>query len=439
MTSVAHPTLLQKLEEPNRHQFLTNYPPFRRWRPEAIDRFYEPRPLNLYLHVPYCIQRCAYCFYKVTTLGENRKAEIDRYVSALCSEIALVEQRFHLSEQPVKTIYFGGGTPTLLSRDNLSRIFEQLHRRFRLDQPEITVEAEPVTLTESKAEHLKSLGVNRISMGIQSFSDEIVARTGRSDTEADARKAIGLAKATAAVVNIDLMSGLAGDRDETWAYTLERAVESDVHSLTVYKTEVYANSAYYVDIKRKTLALPSDDAELRFTDQAITRFDKAGYFPVNFFTFTRGGGHVQQHATSSWRGRETYGFGTSAFGLLRGHALQNTSELPRYVSLIEEGKLPLARGHELTARELMTRDVALGMKLIHFDRKEFQRRHGFDVVALCGPTVQTLSNDGLVEVNHDTLSLTPKGLRWGDYVGHCLTAALESLMAPDSVPGPCTV
>jgi oxygen-independent coproporphyrinogen III oxidase len=429
---------LPQLEEPTRHGFLTNYPPFRRWRPEAIDRFYEPRPLNLYLHTPYCIQRCAYCFYKVTTLGENRKAEIDRYVSALCKELELVEQRFHLSEQPVKTIYFGGGTPTLLSKDNLSRIFEQLHRRFRLDQPEITVEAEPVTLTESKAEHLKSLGVNRISMGIQSFSDEIVARTGRSDTEVHAHKAIELAKATSAVINIDLMSGLAGDTDETWAYTLERAIESDVHSLTVYKTEVYANSAYYVDIKRKTLQLPSDDAELRFTDQAIKRFEQANYLPVNFFTFTKSGGYAQQHASSSWQGRETYGFGVSAFGLLRGHTLQNTSELPRYVSLIEDGKLPLARGHRLTARELMTRDVALGMKLIRFDRKEFQRRYGFDVVALCGPAVQTLAQEGLVTVENDTLSLTAKGLRWGDYVGHCLAAALESMESPEQLPAPCT-
>jgi oxygen-independent coproporphyrinogen-3 oxidase len=432
------PGSLPQLDEPSRHGFLTNYPPFRRWRPEAIDRFYEPRPLNLYLHVPYCIQRCAYCFYKVTTLGDNRKAEIDRYVAALCKEIELVDQRFHLSEQPVKTIYFGGGTPTLLSKDNLSRIFEQLHRRFRLDEPEITVEAEPVTLTETKAEHLKSLGVNRISMGIQSFSDEIVAKTGRSDTEEHARKAIALAKATSAVINIDLMSGLAGDTDETWAYTLERAVESDVHSLTVYKTEVYANSAYYFDIKRKILQLPSDDAELRFTDQAITRFERAGYRPVNFFTFTKGGGHKQQHSSSSWQGRETYGFGASAFGLLRGHALQNSSELPRYIAAIEDNKLPLARGHALTARELMTRDVALGMKLIHFDRKEFQRRYGFDVVMLCGPTIQTLTQDGLVEVGKDTLSLTAKGIRWGDYVGHCLATALESMAAPEQASAPCT-
>lgn len=412
--------------EPTRKGFLTNYPPFRYWRPETIERFFEPRPLNLYLHVPYCIQRCAYCFYKVTTLGDNRKAEIDRYVAALCAEITHAAQQLHLGEQPVKTIYFGGGTPTVLSKENLSRIFEVIHRHFRLEEPEITVEAEPVTLIQSKAEHLQSLGVNRISMGIQSFKDEVVARTGRVDTEEHAHKAIALALGTGAVVNVDLMSGLAGDTDETWAYTVERALESGVQSLTVYKTEVYTNAGYYGDIKRKSLVLPTDEDELRFTNHAIERFEQVGYLPVNFFTFTRGGGFMQQHTTSSWQGRETYGFGVSAFGLLRGHALQNTSEVSRYVALVEEGKLPLARGHQLTARDLMTRDVALGMKLIRFDRQEFRRRYGFDVLSLCGSTVEKLVGDGLLQVEEEALSLTRKGVLWGDYVGHCLAAALET-------------
>lgn len=420
---------LPLLEEPTRHGFLTTYPPFRRWRPETLDRFFEPRPLNVYVHAPYCVQRCAYCFYKVTTLGESRKTEIDRYVASLCREIELAAQQFHLREQPVKTVYFGGGTPTLLSRDNLSRIFETLHKHLNFDSPEITVEAEPVTLIKSKADHLKALGVTRISMGIQSFCDDVVSKTGRSDTEKDALKAIELAKATGAVINVDLMSGLAGDTDETWGYSLERAVECDVHSITVYKTEVYANSSYYADIKQKTLTLPSDEAELHFTARAIERFAKADYRPVNFFTFTKGGGYEQQHSTSSWRGRETYGFGVSAFGLLRGHALQNTSELPRYVALLEEDKLPLARGHRLNARELMTRDVALGMKLIRFDRKDFKRRYGLDVVALCRPTIDALVADGFLTVLPESLTLTEKGILWGDYVGHRIAAAMESLEA----------
>lgn len=416
---------LPQLGEPTRHGFLTNYPPFRRWRPESLDSFLSPEPLNIYVHTPYCVQRCAYCFYKVQTLGESRKAEIDRYVAALCREIELASERFHLTDQPVRTLYFGGGTPTLLSKDNLSRIFEALHRHLRIVDPEITVEAEPVTLIASKAEHLKNLGVTRISMGIQSFSDEIVARTGRSDTEADARRAIELAKATGAVINIDLMAGLAGETEATWDYSLQRAIECDVHSITVYKTEVYANSAYYADIKRKELVLPTDSEELRFNARAIERCREANYLPVNFFTFTKGGGFEQQHSSSGWRGRETYGFGVSAFGLLRKHALQNTSDSPRYVELVESGKLPLLRGHRLTAREQMTRDLGLGLKLIHFDRKEFQRRYGYDVLELCRAEVDELVSEGFITVEPSAIVLTDRGILWGDYVGHRLIAAME--------------
>lgn len=341
----------------------------------------------------------------------------------------MVSERFHLKDQPVKTVYFGGGTPTVLSKENLSRVFETLRKNLDFQDPEINVEAEPVTLIASKAEHLKSLGVNRISMGIQSFRDEVVSKTGRVDTEEQAMKAIELALNTGAIVNIDLMSGLAGDTDEFWAYSVQRALETGVHSLTVYKTEVYANSGYYVDIKRKSLMLPSDEEELRFTKYAIERFEAAGYLPVNFFTYTKEGRYAQQHATSSWQGRETYGFGVSAFGLLRGHALQNTSELPRYVSTVEVGQLPLARGHQLTALELMTRDVARGMKLIRFDRKEFQRRYGIDVLTLCGPAVEGLAAEGLLTVAPEAITLTRKGILWGDFVGHRLAAALEATRA----------
>jgi len=412
--------------EPSRKGFLTNYPPFRYWRPQAVDGFFEASPLNVYVHVPYCIQRCAYCFYKVTTLGDNRKAEIDRYVAALCLEIERVAAQQHLDERPVRTIYFGGGTPTLLSTDNLSRIFETLHRSLRLDDPEITVEAEPVTLIPKKAEHLASLGVNRISMGIQSFKDDVIARTGRVDTEEHIRRAIELAKGTGAVVNVDLMSGLAGDDDAGWAYSVERAIESDVHSLTVYKTEVYTNSAYYGDIKHKSLVLPSDADELRFTAHAIERFEQVGYLPVNFFTFTKGGGYMQRHSTSSWRGGDTYGFGVSAFGLLDGYALQNHSEVARYVEAVEAGRSPLARGHRLTARDRMIRDVGLGMKLIRFDRKEFKRRYGLDVLSLCRSAADSLVEEGLLTIEDDALVLTRKGVLWGDYVGHCLVAAMEA-------------
>lgn len=414
-------------EDPTRKGFLTNYPPFRYWRPEAIESFRTARPLNVYVHVPYCVQRCEYCFYKVTELGDSRKAEVDRYVGALCTEIERAARSLHLDERPIETIYFGGGTPTILSRENLGRIFDALRGNLRIqDDAEITVEAEPVTLIENKARHLQALGVNRISMGIQSFHDEVVARTGRADREEHAQRAIALAKATGATVNIDLMSGLAGETDETWAYSVERAIESEVHSLTVYKTQIYPNSSYFGELRRKSLVLPSDSDELRWALMAHERFERADYLPVNFFTYTRGGRHMQRHATNSWRGGDTYGFGVSAFGMLDGYTLQNLGDVEPYVAAVEAGELPLARGYRLDARERMTRDLALGMKLLRVDRKQLAQRYGFDVLFLVGPTVEALVDEGMLEVSDDALTLTRRGILWGDYVGHRLIAALEA-------------
>ncbi len=413
--------------ELTRKGFVTNYPPYRYWRTEVAERFLEPKPLNIYVHTPYCVQRCAYCHYKTTTLSENRKPEIDRYISALCREIELASKRFHLKERTTTSIYFGGGTPTLLSKDNLSQVMDCLRENLSLADPEITVEGEPVTLIQAKADLLREMGVNRISLGIQSFADEIVLKTGRRDTEKHALKAIEMAKGTGAVVNVDLMSGLAGETDETWAYTVERALAIDVHSLTVYKTELYANTEYYANVKKNTISIPSDEEELKYAAYAIEHLERSGYQPVNFFTFTKGGGYMQRHTTSKWKGDDIYAFGVSAFGSLGNFSVQNTSDLQKYSETLEAGELPIARGYYLGAKDLMARDVVLGMKLIHLDRKEFQQRYGFDLVRLCAPTVDELVEGDFITVTDERISLTRKGILWGDYTGRQLAAAVNAV------------
>ena len=235
---------------PTRRGFVTNYPDFRQWRTESVEQGLKGQPLNVYLHLPYCIQRCAYCHYKTTTLRSTQLSDIDRYVDSLCREIEIGTERFHLRERPAISLYFGGGTPTLLSARNIDRVMLTLRQNLTLCDPEITFEAEPVSLTSGKAEILTQHGVNRINVGIQSFCDDIVFRTGRRDTEKQSLKAIEVALSTGAIVNVDLISGLLGETLETWAYSLRRVIESGPHSITVYKLEVYVNTEYYVDFRR---------------------------------------------------------------------------------------------------------------------------------------------------------------------------------------------
>lgn len=419
--------VIQNELELTRRGFVTNYPDFRQWRPEAVEQGLSKRPLNVYLHLPYCIQRCAYCHYKTTTLRSTQLSDIDRYVDSLCREIEMASERFHLKERPTISLYFGGGTPSLLSEANISRIMQTLGRNMTLASPEINFEAEPVSLTSRKAGILVQHGVNRINLGIQSFCDDIVFRTGRKDTEKQALKAIETALATGAVVNVDLISGLQGETEETWAYSVRRAIECGAHSVTVYKLEIYANTEYYADLRRRNITLPSDDEELKLARYALDEFTGAGYQPANFFTFTQGGRYVQRHITTKWQGTDVYAFGSSAFGSLGNWAYQNTNELDRYSEMLEQGNLPLFRGYVYNDLELMTRDVILGMKLIRFDRRTFTKRHGLDLARLCEPVLKRLQEDELVTVDDEAIVLSRKGILYGDYVGRVLANSLESL------------
>lgn len=419
--------VIQENLEVTRRGFVTNYPDFRQWRTEAVDQGLNRQPLNIYLHLPYCLQRCAYCHYKTTTLRNTQLSEIDRYVVSLCREIKMASERFHLRERPAISVYFGGGTPTLLSPGNIDRVMQTLRENLTLAEPEINFEAEPVSLTAKKAEIITQHGVNRINLGIQSFCDEIVFRTGRKDTEKQALKAIKIALSTGAVVNIDLISGLQGETPETWAYSVRRAIESGAHSITVYKLEIYANTEYYANLRRQNISLPSDEEELKLARYALDELTSAGYQPANFFTFNRGSQYTQRHITTKWQGTDVYAFGSSAFGSLGNWAYQNTNDLARYSELVEQEKLPLFRGYVYNDLELMTRDVILGMKLIRFDRRTFRKRHGLDLVRLCEPKVRELEKDDFITVDDEAIVLTRKGILYGDYAGRVLAASLESL------------
>ncbi len=415
--------------EPTRNGFVAVYPPNRYWRPESVSESLAPKPLNIYLHTPYCIQRCAYCYFKTATIGETRRSEIDRYVAALCRELELSASHFNLGSRPVRSVYFGGGTPTLLSDANLNRLMQTLRDNFTFDSPEIVMEAEPVTLTPAKAEAVRDLGVTRISLGIQSFHDDVVLKTGRHDKEVQALEAIRLAKATGAVVNVDLLSGLAGETQETWAYSVERAIEAGTQAITVYKMELYANTDYYTGVRQNTLDLPSDEAEIEFMSYAMDRLDQAGYHPVNFFTHTRDPQHAQRHITNRWLGEDLCSVGVSAFGSYGNWSYQNTSDLLGYQVQVEEGRLPTLRGYTLSGLDLMVRDVVLGMKLLSLDLKDFRKRHGVELKRLCAPTLEALEQQDFITVDDTTITLTRKGRLYGDTVGKTVGASLQQLLS----------
>lgn len=418
--------------ELTRKGFIITYPMFRYWNKEGADDGLAPRPLNLYVHMPFCIQRCAYCWFKTTTLKENRLQQIDRYTDAVCRELELAAERFHLGERPVETIYFGGGTPSLMSEENIDKLFSAIHANFTLAEPQITFEGEPVTLSERKAAILKGHGVNRISLGIQSFKEEIVFQTGRRDTEAQTMEAIALAKSTGADVNIDLITGLANETDETFAYSVRRALEAEPDNITIYKLELYANTPWYTAAKNKEISLPDDEQELAFMRYALAELQEAGYVPVNTFTFTKGGVSDQLHTRSKWLGNDNYAAGVSAFGSIGAWNYQNLNDIHSYTDTVEAGELPAFRGHTCSTFDLMVRDVVMGLKLVHFDHVRFRDKHGLDLMKVCADEIDRLRDEGYLSYDDRMISLTEEGLLYGDYVGRRLEGRLKQLAGADT-------
>lgn len=414
--------------DPARKGFITNYPNFMQWKRLSAQDMENRKPLNLYLHTPYCIQRCSYCYYKTINLrGQEKQKRMGQYVDALCRELALASEVYHLKDRPVLSIYFGGGTPSLLPSEQLLQINETLRKHYHINGAEYTVEGEPVTLTEEKLDTILQMGANRMSMGVQSFDTDIIQSSHRLDDEKKVLRAIELARSTPLALNIDLMSGLAGETDKTWAHSVSRAIESGVESITVYKTELYTNTEYYRGIKNKTLELPTDDEELRYMRYAMEQLEEADYVPWSFYTFTKHGENVHLHSPSVFRGDDIYAFGTSAFGRLGDYLFQNTNDEEKYIQMLSEDQLPVQRGHRLTMLDSMIRDVVLSMKLVRFSLSDFAEKYGVKLEMLCAETVRELVEDGFITMSDDALHLTKKGILYGDYAGKSLARSLMAM------------
>ncbi|MBD2777370.1 coproporphyrinogen-III oxidase family protein [Iningainema tapete] len=419
-------TELTKLE-PKRLPLIPNYPPFRQWKKTTVEEMLGEKPINIYLHIPFCTQRCAFCYYKTVDLKE--RPEVEGYVATLCKEIEMVAKRFHLSHRQVASIYFGGGTPSLLKEHHFERLVECLHQNFRIENPQFTVEAEPLTVSESKMNTLIKLKVNRLSMGVQSFCDDIIKLSGRGHDEKQAFRAIKIAQQAGDwSINIDLLSGLAGETEETWTRSVECALSTGVESITVYKMEAFSNTEFYKSgVREKTLELPSDEQELKFMQYAMKQFEKVNYLPWSFFTFTKNGHYINQYTKNIFQATDLYGFGASAYGVLGDTLLQNTSDLEKYTATVEAGEIPLARGYRLNSLEQMMREVLLEMKLLCLDLGDFQKRHGFKLESLCAPTLRQLELEGFISVSEKEIKLTSTGILYGDYVGQTLVDCLKKM------------
>jgi oxygen-independent coproporphyrinogen III oxidase len=404
--------------------FIANYPPFSQWSSEALADVRAtlespPRdvPLGLYLHIPFCRKRCKFCYFRVYT--DKNAGDVERYVSALSREIELVSQLPVMGGRPFRFVYFGGGTPSFLSARQLTSLVDRLRANINWDHAEeVTFECEPGTLSQPKLATLKQLGVTRLSLGVENFSDAILEENGRAHLSGEIDRAWEWIKdLDFPNVNIDLISGMVGETWESWRETVRRTIELSPDSVTIYQMELPFNTVYSRDILGNQIETPVADwpTKRAWQNYAYDEMLAAGYQISSAYTLVKDKQKVNfSYRDNLWRGSDLLATGVASFGHASGVHYQNLPDWAAYLESLERGELPLSRGMRPTAHQLLVREMILQLKTGQIDAGYFREKFGVEILDDWSDVWRQYVGDGYLTVDGDRVTLTREGLLRAD-------------------------
>jgi oxygen-independent coproporphyrinogen-3 oxidase len=420
-------------EFPTREEFYTNYPFFKYWNNDNNEKLLSPEGINIYIHIPFCIQICDYCFYMKELI--KSKDQVNEYVDALCKEIEMVSAQFSLGRRRVNSIYIGGGTPSVLTEPQFRKLIETLHRCHQIENPEFAFEAEPGTFSKNKLEWLKECGVNRISMGVQSFDDEVIRLSSRKHTSLQAVNSIKLAQEMGGFeLNIDLLSGLAGESMDSWERSVDTALNQGTDMLTIYKMKTYANTVFFKKgVHKNEIELPTEVKEIDFMGRAIEKVFSASYQLWSNFAFTRNGCQ-SKYAENTWRGQDLIAYGASSFGKIGNLNYQNLNNIAQYSEKVRKNILPVYRTYFMSYKDMIVKELLLcSARLFSYKKSEFVDKFGFDYFNLIPETIRELAAKGYITGDANELVLTRQGVLFGDFVSKTIAAAVKKVLGKDAI------
>ena len=406
--------------------FISNYPPFSQWDKDQLGEvtkvMNEPpladTPLGLYLHIPFCRKRCKFCYFKVFT-DQNAK-QIEEYVSALCREIELVSKLPVMGDRPFRFVYFGGGTPSFLSSRQLTSLVDRLRANINWDQAEeVTFECEPGTLQENKIKTLKELGITRLSLGVENFTDSVLEENGRAHLSKEVYRSWEWIKAANFDnVNIDLISGMVGETWDNWKYNIAEAIKLSPESVTIYQMELPFNTVYSKDILGNKIETPVADWETKraWLNYAYDEFLAAGYKISSAYTVVKDNNKVNfSYRDNLWAGSDLLATGIASFGHVSGVHYQNKADMKEYQSDLKElGQLPLGRAMRPTPHQLLVREMILQLKRGFLDVGYFKTKYDVDITEHWKAEYQQHVDDGMLTVTPERIELTRKGFLHAD-------------------------
>ncbi len=348
--------------------------------------------LGVYVHIPFCSGKCAYCDF-VSFPGQ--KGFIDRYLKAVEAEARLTAPDF----KPA-TLYIGGGTPSELSAEEIAELFERLHRAFSgADFSEITFEANPESLDEAKLAALRQAGVTRLSLGLQTPEDPLLAGIGRRHTLADFLRVYHSARAMGTFsISVDLIFGLPGQTLEGFLKGLDQVLALEPDHLSLYGLDLHEGTP----LARRGF-IPDEDLGREMFESAIPRLTWAGFFHYEISNFAKPG-HESKHNFNYWRGGSYAGLGCAASSHLRGVRSRNSSDLGAYLKVVEQGLRPMAESELLQDKDKLGERIMLGLRCIDGLELDQAMEEGFK------SEWKDLERRGLIERQGRWARLTRDGL-----------------------------
>lgn len=379
----------------------------------------EPGRYSLYLHIPFCKTLCSFCYY--TVLPGKGIEQSEAYVDALVREMQMYAPV--LRDQLCESIYIGGGTPSYLSDELIHKLFAAIQVNFAIeDGAEITMEAAPGTLPPLKSRLLKSLGVNRLSYGIQTLDSELLATMNRYYSVDEAIAELDGALEAIGNVNVDTMYGFDNEPDDALQKTLTRFHELGIPSLSIYSLDTQRSRS-----GKSLFGPPKDDqyrAKIRRFAEADELLSGFGYQPVLQNVYTIPGKGSYRHQVRRWDNLPLLSLGLASQGYAPQTPYQNVGSIKFYYQHIEAGRLPIATVDHLDPELELVREVSSQLRFTRVDLASIQQKYGVDLDFVFGDLIRSLSELGYLRREGDELSMTPEAAYYNNLI--------PMLFAPDA-------
>ncbi|WP_252311673.1 radical SAM family heme chaperone HemW [Sinobaca sp. H24] len=365
---------------------------------------------SAYIHIPFCRQICFYCDFNKFLIDRQ---PVDQYLNALEEEIRQANIR-----KPLDSIYIGGGTPTALNEAQVKKMLDIVDRLVPLAEgAEYTVEVNPGEITMEKLTAMKNRGVNRLSIGVQSFETRLLEAIGRGHGRDDAVEAVKLAeRAGFDNYSIDLMFGLPGQTMADFQASLDMAVSLNVPHISAYSLKIEEKTMFHNWYKQGRLTPFPEDTEADMYELLLDYGSRNGLYPYEISNLAAAG-YESFHNCVYWKNEEYYGFGAGAHGYVDGTRYANIAPLTHYIKAVEQGNTVVKEEMNVSSAEKMEEEMFLGLRMYAgVDKSRFKERYGMEYKEVFASAVPDLLENGLIEDDGEKVKLTPRGRLLGNEV-----------------------